>query len=73
MKNRDKAKQIEASYIMGMPGYKEPEEKVEEPQEEVPFEIKWAKTGKKLGQINLKPAMRHVDSIREKEKKEDEP
>ena len=43
MKNRDKAKQIEAmaGYTMGMPGNKEPEEKVEESQEEVPL-------GKKL-------------------------
>ena len=61
MKNRDKAKQIEtmAGYNMGMPGYKEPEEKAEE---EVPLESKWVKTGKNWEKINLKPAIRHVDS-----------
>ena len=56
-----------AGYTMGIPGYKEPEEKVEESQEEVPLENLWAKTGKNWEKINLKPA------IREKEKKEDEP
>ena len=62
-----------AGQTMGMPGYKEPEEKVGEPQQEIPPENKWAKTGKNWKKINLQPAMRHVDSIREKERKEDEP
>ena len=54
---------------MGMPGYKEPEEKVGEPQQEIPPENKWAKTGKNWKKINLQPAMRHVDSIREKRRR----
>ena len=62
-----------AGYIMGMPGYKEPEEKVEESEEEFPLGNKWANTGKTWEKINQKPAIRHVDSIREKENKEDEP
>ena len=55
-----------AGYTIGMPGHKEPEEKVEEPQEEVPLENKWAKAGKNWGKINFKPATRHIDSRREK-------
>jgi hypothetical protein len=71
LKHRDKSKQIEAmaGYTIGMPGYKEPEDKAEEPQQEVPLENKWAKTGKNWEKINLKPEMKHVDSIREKNRK----
>ena len=51
MKNKEKAKQIEvmAGYTIGMPGYKEPEEKVKEPQEEVPLENR-----EKLGKNEFK-------------------
>ena len=63
LKNRDKAKQLEAlaGFTMGMPDYKEPEPTVEE-QKQTPLENKWTKTGKRWEKVNLKPTIKPAET-----------
>ena len=70
LKNRDKAKQLEAlkGYKMGMPDYKEPEKEKEEKEKEVPVDNKWGKSSKnKWERINLKPTARPEEKRKDKD------
>merc|ERR1712113_127647 len=67
LKNRDKAKQLEAlkGYKMGMPDYKEPEK---EKEKKVPVDNKWGKSSKnKWERINLKPTARPEEKKKDKD------
>ena len=78
LKNREKAKQLEAlkGFKMGMPDYKEPEKEKEEQEKEPIEDSKWGKSSRnKWERVKLKPAVRHEEKTKVKETvaKSDEP
>ena len=77
LKNRDRARQLEAlkNYKMGMPDYKEPEKEKEEKEKVSNVDNVWEKSKSKWDRIKLKPKVRQDLKATEKEdlSKNDEP
>ena len=69
LKNRDKAKQLEAlkNYKIGTPDYKEPEKEAENEEKPKIVDNKWEKSKAKWERIKLKPTNRQESKPKEKE------